>query len=98
MTTVMSAIGEVAGVKPTDEVIGLAAVTAAKMKAQVYLAAILETTTPELRHIYSTHLQDVLTEHERYSALAVKRGWYKAHASAGEILSQAVQQAEPVVK
>lgn len=98
MTTVMSAIGEATGMKPADEVIAHGAVVSAKMKATLYLNAVLETSSPDLRHLLTTHLQDALAEHERASALAIKRGWYKADASPQELVQQAVEFAKPALQ
>ena len=98
MSTVMGAIGNATGMKPDDSVIAGAALSAAKMKAGAYLTCLLETTTPELRQILSTHLQDAITEHQRWSELCIKRGWYKAEAPAEELVAQAVKGATPVLQ
>jgi spore coat protein CotF len=98
MSTIMSTISEATGMKPGDDVIALGMLTAAKMKAMAYTGAILESVTPELRHIFNTHLQDTLTEHERCTQLAVKRGWYKAHEGASGLLQQAIQDAKPILQ
>lgn len=98
MSTVISAIGEATGMKPDDQAIALGALAMAKMKALYYTMCLVETTTPELRHLFHTHLQDALTEHERFTSLVVKRGWYKAHATPEELVRQAVQVAQPVLQ
>lgn len=98
MSTVMSTISEATGLKPDDDVIALAAVSACKAKAKSYLRASMECTSPGLRHIFNTHLHATMTEHEVLSALAIKRGWYKATASAEELVQQAVTYAEPVIQ
>ncbi len=98
MNSAMSAIGEAAGMKPGDEVIALGALAAAKMKAQAYCMCLVEAKSPELRHLFQTHLQDALAEHERWTQLVTKRGWYKADASPQELLQQAVEMAKPALQ
>lgn len=94
MATIMSAIGEATGLKPGDDVIGLGMLTMAKSKAMAYAAALVETATPELRHLFSQHLSDALAEHERCTKLAVERGWYKAYDGPDALLQQAVTDAQ----
>jgi len=98
MSTVMSAIGEAVGMKPDDRVIGEGLLTAAKMKALAYCTAALETASPDLRHILTTHLSDALAEHERCTRLAIERGWYKAYASPEELVAQAVHDGQHVIE
>lgn len=95
MANILSAIGEATGLKPGDDVIGMGMLTMAKSKSMAYAAALVETATPELRHILSQHLSDCLAEHERCTKLAVERGWYKAYDGPDVLLQQAVQDAEP---
>lgn len=98
MSTVMSAIGEAIGMKPDDRVIAESLLTAAKVKATAYCAAVLETASPDLRHILMTHLNDALAEHERCTQVAVQRGWYKAYASPDELVGQALRDARNVLE
>ena len=98
MTTVLSAVSEATGLKPDDSVIAQGLLTGAKFKAVAYCGAVCESTTPELRHLLSTHLEESLTGQERLSKLVVQRGWYKAQAEPNEMLRQAVQQAKPVLQ
>jgi len=97
MTAVVSAIGEATGMKPDDKVIGLGVVDAAKAKAQAYMTALLATTSPDLRHMLQTHLQDALTEHEHAITLAVKKGWVKPNLAADQMVKMAVQEAHPLL-
>lgn len=98
MSTVMGAIGEATGMKPEDTSIVIGAMNAAKAKASFYLMSLLEASTPELRQILSTHLQDAINEHHRWAELAIKRGWYKANDSAEGLVQHAVQLSEPVLR
>lgn len=98
MATMMSAIGEATGMKPDDSVIGLGALTGAKMKAMTYCAALVESISPELRHLLTTHMNEALAEQERMAQMAVSKGWYKATAGADDLVQQAVEQAKPVLQ
>ncbi|HYF81091.1 MAG TPA: spore coat protein [Symbiobacteriaceae bacterium] len=98
MTTVLSAVGEATGLKPDDQVIAQGMLAGAKSKASAYCLAICETVTPELRHLFTTHLNDALAGQERLSKLVQSRGWYKATAEPAELVKQAVKQAQPVLQ
>lgn len=98
MPTMMSTIGEAAGLKPDDAVIGLGAVAAAKSKAQGYMMAVLGSTTPELRHILTTQMNQVLAEHEKMATLAAKKGWYIHSPSPDVYVQQAVDFTKPVLE
>jgi similar to spore coat protein len=97
VSSVISAIGEAMGMKPDDRVIAEGLLTAAKLKATAYCAAVLETTNPDLRRLLTTHLTDALAEHERCTRLAIERGWYRAHASPEDLVSQSLQDARHVL-
>jgi len=97
MSSVMSAIGEAIGMKPDDRVIALGAMSTTKMKAIAYCTAAVESASPELRHLFTTHMHDALAEHERWTKLAVDRGWYRAYASPDELLRQAVNEARSML-
>jgi len=79
-------------------VIAESLLTASKVKATAYCTAILETASPDLRHILTTHLTDALAEHERCTQLAIQRGWYKAYASPEELVAQALHDAHNVLE
>lgn len=98
MSTVISAVGEATGLKPTDEVIAQGLMALGKVKIMTYCTALVESFTPEVRQILGSHLQEALAAHQRMTDLAVKRGWYKADASPHELLQQAVAQAQPLLQ
>lgn len=98
MSTVMGAIGEATGMKPSDQVIATGALAAAKMKALFYCQSLLECSTPELRQIMQTHLQEAIAEQQRCADLMIKRGWYQAQADADSLVGQAVQFAQPALQ
>lgn len=91
------AIGEAVGMKPDDQIIAEAALGAAKGKAMAYSAAVLETASPDLRHLFTTHLTDALAEHDRWTQMAINRDWYKAYASPEDLVRQALNHARPVL-
>ena len=98
MPSMLSQITEATGMKPSDEIIGHAALMGSKTKATAYTAALVESITPSLRQILNTHLNETIAEHQRASQLALKKGWYKAAAKPEELLQQAVELAQPVLK
>ncbi len=98
MTSVMSAIGKATGMKPDNKVIGMGLVDASKGKAQAYLAALMGTTSPDMRHILLTHLQDALTEQEHVTALAIKKGWLKPELPPSEMVKEAVNEAKALLQ
>ena len=97
MSTVLSAVSEATGLKPSDQVIAQGVLAGGKAKVLAYTAALCESATPEVRHLLSGHLQAALAGHERMIKLAVERGWYKVDGTAQELLAQAVEQAQPVL-
>lgn len=97
MSEVLSAVGEATGLKPNDVVIAHGLLTAAKMKSMAYCGAVLESNTPEVRHLLTTQLQAALAGQERIAKLANERGWYKAQAQPDELLKQALTYAKPVL-
>lgn len=98
MATVMGAIGEATGVKPDDSVIAMGAIGAAKLKAGFYLTALLESASPELRHLFQTHLQDTINEQHRWADLAIKKGWYKACGTPDDLLQDAYKKAQQALQ
>ncbi|HYF94258.1 MAG TPA: spore coat protein [Symbiobacteriaceae bacterium] len=98
MATVLSAVGEATGLKPDDSVIAQGMLSDAKFKAVAYCGAVCESTTPELRHLLSTHLSEALTGQERLAKMVVQKGWYKAQSEPADLVKQAVQQAKPVLQ
>jgi len=97
MSTILGAVTEAVGMKPSDQTIAIAAVDTAKAKANMYLQAVLTSTTPELRQVLMTHLQDSLTEQQRITELAIKRGWVKPQSTPEEQVGAAVQFAKPAL-
>ena len=98
MTSVISAVGEATGMKPDDKVIGLSLMAAAQANAKNYLAAVISSTSPDLRHVFMTHLQDEIAAHERATRLAVERGWLRPDLSARDWIKMAASDAETILK
>jgi spore coat protein CotF len=98
VSEVLSAVGEATGLKPNDAVIAHGMADAAKMKCIAYLGAVLESTTPEVRHLLTTQLETSLAGQERIAKLVVGRGWYAAQKQPDELLTQALEFAKPVLQ
>lgn len=98
MSTVVSAIGQVTGMKPDDRTIGIGLIDAATAKAQMYLTATLASTSPELRHILLTHLQNAISEHENVTKLAVEKGWVKPNITTDQMVKEAAAHVQPILQ
>jgi len=81
----------------SDEVIANNALAAAKASAMAYLAATLESATPELRRLYGEYLTQSITAHEGLIQLAVTKGWYKPYDAPENQLQIAFNQSQQVV-
>lgn len=83
--------------KINDQVIANDALMGLKGAAVAYLAATLESATPDVRRLYSEFLTQNVLAHEAMTALAVKKGWYKPYLSPAEQISESYKQAEWVL-
>jgi len=72
-----------------DEVLANNIITSASASAQAYLNAVTTSTTPELKAMYTSSLNQILGGHAAVTELAVKKGWEKPYNSPGEQLSDA---------
>lgn len=84
--------------KPDDKVIGLSLMAAAQANAKNYQAAVIASTSPDLRHLFTTHMQDELAAHERAMRLAVERGWLRPDLSPREWIKMAASDAVAILK
>jgi spore coat protein CotF len=73
-----------------DKYIALSMLAGGKASASAYLAATLESATPELRHLYSSFCTAITQSHEAMTALAIERGWYPAYGEPEHTLKEAV--------
>lgn len=93
MPNIAGTIKELTGLKPDEQTIALGLMSSGKTMAAFYTAAVLESANPELRHLFTTHLNDALQGHERISRLAIERGWYPAQGDPEELVRQAADYA-----
>lgn len=80
--------------KITDDVIANDTLMGLKGAAAAYLGATLESSTPEIRRMWSSYLSQVVMEHEAMTALAIKKGWYNPYLSVPEQVSTAFKASE----
>ncbi|WHH61096.1 spore coat protein [Petroclostridium sp. X23] len=71
----------------SDEVIAKNMVASATAAANAYLAALMTSTTPELRAVYGASLNQLIGGHSAIVELAVKREWGNPYIAPREQLS-----------
>lgn len=81
-----------------DEVIAGSMLASAKSTADAYLNATMTSTTPELRAIYSSGLNQVVGGHSALTDLTVNRGWINPYTSPTQQLSDVVSKSEITVE
>lgn len=69
----------------------------AKMTATAYHMAGLEASTPELRNLYFTHMNQIIEAHTALTQLAVSRNWYTPYLSPDKQLAETYSQSQTVV-
>lgn len=80
--------------KFTDEVIVTDALYGLKGACAGYLAATLESATPEVRRMFGEYLNQCIETHATFAALAVKRGWYKPYLNPEQQIEDVYKHAE----
>ena len=83
--------------KINDQVIANDTLMSLKGSATAFLGATLESSTPEIRRMYSEFLDQSIMAHEGMTALSIKKGWYKPYISPEEQIAQTFKQAEWVL-
>jgi len=83
--------------KINDQVIANDTLMGAKLMAGSYLAATMESSTPEVRRMCSEFLTQVVLAHEGMTALAVKKEWYKPYLNPQQQVTEAFKQADWVL-
>lgn len=63
----------------SNEVIVMDMLSGTKAAASAYLAAALESATPELHAMYSSSVNEMLKAHSELTNLAVDKKWYKPY-------------------
>lgn len=81
-----------------DEVIAGNMLAAAKSAADAYLNATMTSTTPELRALYSSSLNQVVGGHSALTELSINRGWNKPYDPPAQQLSDVVNKAGTTVQ
>lgn len=81
-----------------DEVIAGNMLTSAKGAANAYLNAAITSTTPELRAIYSSSLNQVVGGHSALTELTINKGWSKPYNPPAQQLSDIVNKAETTIE
>lgn len=81
-----------------DEVIAGSMLASAKSTADAYLNATMTSSTPELRAIYSSGLNQVVGGHSALTDLTVNKGWMNPYNSPNQQLSDVVKKSEITVE
>lgn len=71
----------------SDEIIAKNMLAAAKGSANAYLIALMTSTTPEVRAVFSASLNQIISGHSALTELAVKREWVNPYIEPREQLS-----------
>ncbi len=83
--------------KSADETMAFNAMAGAAGKAQAYLAATLEATTPEVRRLFSEYTTQSVMGHEALTALSLKKGWVHPYDEPTKQLQTSFQQSRSIV-
>jgi spore coat protein CotF len=81
-----------------DQVIANSGLASAKAAATAYLAAALESTTPELRRLYAEYLNQSIAGHEGLMNLAINMKWYNPYETPEQQLDVSYHQSQRVVQ
>ncbi len=82
----------------TDEVIAGTMIASAKSAAGAYLNATMVSTTPELRALYSSSLNQLVGGHTVLTELTINKGWADPYSPPTQQLSDVITKAETTVK
>lgn len=80
-----------------DQVIANQLLAGAKAAASAYLAATIESATPELRSLYGDSLNQILMSHSSITKIAIDKKWYQPYEVPKQQLVTAFQQSQTVV-
>lgn len=81
----------------SDEVICNDMLMGSKGAAAMYLSAILESATPELKSMYSGSLNQILEGHAATTAIAVNHDWYKPYEKPEQQLADAYKDSVSII-
>ncbi|MBC8063116.1 MAG: spore coat protein [Clostridiaceae bacterium] len=80
-----------------DEVIAGNMIGSAKSSADAYLNATLTSSTPELRAIYSSSLNQIIGGSSALTDLAVNRGWVSPYSAPSQQLADTFNKSQAAV-
>jgi len=80
-----------------DEVLAGNMLAAAKSAADAYLIATMGSTTPELRALYSSSLNQVVGGHSALTEFTINKGWINPYDTPAQQLSDVVNKTETTV-
>jgi spore coat protein CotF len=80
-----------------DEVIAGNMIGSAKSAADAYLNATMTSSTPELRAIYSSSLNQIIGGHSALTDLAVNRGWASPYNEPSQQLADTFSKSQTTV-
>lgn len=81
-----------------DQTVALNAIAASASSCGAYLAAALQSTTPEVHRLFSEYLNQSLTAHEGLIGLTIQKGWMKPYNSPEEQLKMSYQNADNLLQ
>jgi spore coat protein CotF len=97
MPSLLNAITGI-GKQANDEMVANDMLMGSEAAASAYLMAILKTSTPELRTMYTGALTQILTGSGSMMDLAVNRGWYRPYDKPDQRLIETYKQSETVIR
>jgi spore coat protein CotF len=86
-----------AGKQANDEMVANDMLMGSEAAASAYLMAVLKTSTPELRTMYTASLTQILAGSGAMMDLAVNRGWYRPYDKPEQRLVESFKQSETVL-
>ncbi len=81
----------------TDEVLSYTAMASAAAAAGAYLAATLQSTTPEMRSIMSGFVTQKVLEHDAMTNYVMNKGWMNPYDAPTKQLESSYRQAHSVL-
>lgn len=77
-----------------DEIIASSMMASAKATADAYFNSTIASTTPELKALYSSSLNQVLGGHTAITELSIKRGWVNPYNTPTQQLTETVKKSK----
>lgn len=90
-------MGETGG-KLNDSVIANDMLAGAKVTAAAYLAASLESATPEIKNLFFNNVTQMVQGHGALADLAIKKGWYKPYQTPADQLKETFSHSQAFVE